>query len=239
MPEAATSTETTTGAAPAAPAAGTQGEGAPAAKGGGPETTLGAPPADGAGEELSLGAPTGDEDKAAAGGEVPKGNEAPAELELKLKAPEGFDAGELDAFKAWAKESGLSSAQAQAAFDREVKRFEGLADEVAEGSQAQIEEWGAALKADKELGGARLKENFALAQRGLEKVGSPELKAFLFESGLGSHPEVVRAFYRVGKLTAEDSSAGASGGAGPGPDAPLTDQQLAKQLYPEMYAPKE
>jgi hypothetical protein len=38
----------------------------------------------------------------------------------------------------------------------------------------------------------------------MDLVASPALKAILKESGLENHPEFFRAFYRMGKLVAED-----------------------------------
>jgi len=43
-----------------------------------------------------------------------------------------------------------------------------------------------------------------------KKFGTPELADLLTTYGLGSHPEVVRAFLKIGKLTLEDDPGSAS-----------------------------
>ena len=61
----------------------------------------------------------------------------------------------------------------------------------------------AACKVDPEFGGAKFAENVAVSKRAYndQRLVTPELQALLKDSGLNSHPEVVRLFYRIGKLT--------------------------------------
>lgn len=47
--------------------------------------------------------------------------------------------------------------------------------------------------------------NLKVAQRGLSKLFDAEGKKLLDETGLGSHPAFVKAFYQVGKLIKEDA----------------------------------
>ncbi|KPM64026.1 peptidase [Pseudomonas putida] len=67
----------------------------------------------------------------------------------------------------------------------------------------QVGEWETALRSDADFGGANFEANVAVAQQFLTDFGSPELSAFLAESGLGSHPEVVRMFHKAGKELGE------------------------------------
>ncbi|MNN57775.1 hypothetical protein D3C81_1727790 [compost metagenome] len=67
----------------------------------------------------------------------------------------------------------------------------------------QVGEWETALRNDSEFGGANFEANVAIAQQALADFGTPELTAMLKESGLGSHPEVVRFFHKVGQQLAE------------------------------------
>lgn len=60
--------------------------------------------------------------------------------------------------------------------------------------QAQVrKEWGKDYDA-----------NLATAQKGMARIMSPAAKALLDETGLGNHPEFVKAFYAVGKMVSED-----------------------------------
>lgn len=65
-------------------------------------------------------------------------------------------------------------------------------------------EWRKELAADKELGGAKLDENLSVAKKALDAFGSPALKELLEASGLGDHPEIIRAFHKAGSLISED-----------------------------------
>lgn len=53
--------------------------------------------------------------------------------------------------------------------------------------------------------GAQYDVNMATAQKGMARVFSAEAKALLDETGLGNHPEFVKAFYAVGKMVSEDT----------------------------------
>jgi hypothetical protein len=70
----------------------------------------------------------------------------------------------------------------------------------------QRESWGAALKADKEIGGTSYDTNIKVAQRAIARFASPALKSVLEQTGLGNHPEFVRCFLKVGHMVSEDST---------------------------------
>lgn len=157
----------------------------------------------------------------------------PAELELKL--PDGFKADDaaLGAFKAHAKEFGLKSEQAQKLFDLYAGSQKAAeAARVAEQEQQQ-KTWVEAIKADQDIGGARLDASVQSARKAMQRFGSPELKTFLEESGLGNHPELVRAFAKAGRLLAEDSVAGSSNNGAATPAN--SEEALHRQLYPSMF----
>lgn len=70
--------------------------------------------------------------------------------------------------------------------------------------------WVKEIKTDPEFGGAKFKENMALARRGLAAMqpsdgGKSKLNEFLADSGIDKHPEIIKAFARVGRLVKEDS----------------------------------
>ena len=84
--------------------------------------------------------------------------------------------------------------------------------------------WAEASKADTEFGGAKLEENMAVAKKAIETFGTPELRQMLNKTGLGNHPEVIRAFYRAGKAISDDKII--TGNAAPQRDD-------AKRFYPQ------
>lgn len=152
------------------------------------------------------------------------GASAPAPADYELTLPEGFSADDetTAAFKALAAENGFSRETAQKLVDLQT----GL---MARHGQRQTEitsQWARESRADKEFGGAAFDRSVGEARAALKAFASPELRAFLNDSGLGNHPELIRAFVRVGRAMAEDGRVAA--GRAPGRDP------LAK-LYPTMF----
>jgi hypothetical protein len=98
-------------------------------------------------------------------------------------------------------ELGLTKEQAQKFVDLQAKQVQSQV----EAHTKQVNEWTEAVKNDKELGGEDFDKNIGIAKLGIEKVGSPELKELMDNYGIGSHPEMVRAFYKIGKLVQEDN----------------------------------
>lgn len=144
----------------------------------------------------------------AAEGTKPEGDKAAdkpqgAPEKYEFKPPEGreFDAAVLEQFSEVARELNLPQEAAQKVIDK-------IAPALAEKQARLVEEvragWVEGAKADKEFGGEKLAENLAVAKKALEAFGSPELKTLLNETGLGNHPELIRAFYRAGKQISED-----------------------------------
>jgi len=136
---------------------------------------------------------------------------AQAEVEYKFDAPEGVELNQEDLakFTDIAKELKLPADAAKKIVDlaaaREVAR--------AEAFSKQVEAWGNAVKADKELG---VPENLALAKKTIDTFGTPELRDLLNTTGMGNHPEVVRMALAVGRAISEDKIvAGRNGGETP------------------------
>jgi hypothetical protein len=138
-------------------------------------------------------------------------------------APEGkeYDAAVLEPFKAAAKEANLTQDAAQKLLDTMAPA---LAERQAEQVKAVQDGWLEASRSDKEFGGDKLQENLAVAKKGLDAYASPELKTLLNETGLGSHPEVIRFMFKVGQSTKEDSFV--AGGT------PKGAADITKSLYP-------
>lgn len=159
-------------------------------------------------------------------GDKGKPQGAPDKYEFKATEGEAFDAEVIKAYSEVAKELNLTQDAAQKVLDK-------VAPVISRQQQAGIEAvrkgWRESTAADKEFGGDRLEANLAIAKKAIDKFGTPELRALLDNTDLGSHPEVVRLMYRVGKAISEDSKvvAGGSGGARGAQDH----EQWAKDYY--------
>lgn len=176
----------------------------------------------------SQAASTDGADSAVKEGEQQKdaGEEAKAPETYDLKAPEGIELepAALEEFTAIAKELKLSGENAQKLADIAVK----MQQRQAEKHVATVKEWADQSKTDKEFGGDAFGENVAVARKAIETFGSPELKSLLDATGMGNHPEVIRAFFKAGKAISEGKFV-ASGARTATPA-----QSTAKALYPDM-----
>ena len=157
----------------------------------------------------------------------PAGEGAPEEY-AEFTMPEGLtiDADLLGQAAPLFKKMGLSQEDAQALVDLQASGVQKYAQEQSDAATAQISTWEADAKADKEIGGEAFDENIGTAKLALEKVGTPELTKFLTDSGAGSHPEVIRAFVKMGKLLKEDDPGGSSAEGGSAP------QDRVARMYP-------
>lgn len=188
-------------------------------------TAVTSTPANDAGEPKSDGqAVTPASDASATPPADPKPTEATAPEDYTFTMPEGveLDSTAADEFKAIAKELKLDQASAQKVADIGAK----MAQRQAESHVKLVETWVEQVKVDKEIGGDKLQENLAVAKKALETFGTPELRDVLNASGLGNHPEVIRAFYKAGKAISEDRFVQGA------PAAAVTDP--AKRLFPSM-----
>lgn len=160
----------------------------------------------------------------------------PAEAELALKLPEGFvmDEALMAQFKPLAKGLGLDSPKAQQLVDLFVGAQAAQAKQAADAFDAQQKQWAETVKADPELGGAKLKDSVAMAQKAIQEFGGPTLRKALDELAIGDHPELVRTFARIGKALAEDSISGSSGAA----TGSSNEEARLRLAYPSMF-PKE
>lgn len=157
-----------------------------------------------------------------------------------LKPPEGnkFDEEVLSTFTNVAKELDLSQGAAQKILDAIAPKVaERFVAKQMEAINATVNQWVADTKADKVLGGEKLAENLAVAEKALAAFGTPELRKLLgaFDAktnptgtGLGNHPDVIRAFFNAGKAISEDKFV-------PGGRQPSKGEtNAAKALYPNQ-----
>lgn len=152
---------------------------------------------------------------------APAAPEAYADFAL----PEGVavNAERMGEFKSLAKELNLTQDAAQKLVDMNARA------EVARATQVQdtLKAWGEAAKADKEIGGDKFAENMAVVAKARDTFASPELKQFLDQTKLGDHPEMLRAFYRIGQRLSEDSFVQGRGGSN-------STASVAQRMYPNM-----
>ena len=115
---------------------------------------------------------------------------------LKLQAPEGFDASS----EAW-KEFTATAAELRLDAKGAERLLQMHQAEQVRVKDASMDAWEAATRTDREIGGERLEGTIADAREVLERNGTPELHELLDDSGLGSHPEVLRLLARVSRTT--------------------------------------
>ncbi|HFP9250564.1 TPA: peptidase [Raoultella ornithinolytica] len=129
---------------------------------------------------------------------------APEKYEFKAGEGVELDSGAMADFEPVARELNLTNEQAQKLVDVYPKILAGVQQRQVEAWQKQTEGWAETVKADKEVGGDKLTSNLSAAQRALDQFGTPELREYLDGTGLGNHPELVKAFIKVGKAMSED-----------------------------------
>ena len=176
---------------------------APAGEAGAPAPAPGAPaPAPAAAEELKFNLP-----------QLPEGVE--------------LDQASLDEFKAVIGDKDLTASQrAQKIVDLAVKREAGRLEQ----HKARVQGWVDEVKADKELGGDKLEQTLAVAEKAVQ-LGPPELEAFLKASGLGNHPAMVKWAYAIGTRLSEDGHVSPGRGGTP-PAKPMEDRLFSKTATP-------
>lgn len=79
-------------------------------------------------------------------------------------------------------------------------------------------DWLKACQADNEYGGQNWEGAQTVIDRGCKQLATPEAVALLQRYSLNTHPEIVRMFYRAGKLVGEDNSTNSGSGNGKKPD---------------------
>ena len=137
-----------------------------------------------------------------------------------------------------ARDLNLSQASAQRVLDLGVKHTERVQEAYANAWQEKVAQWGEQVKSDPVVGGRQYAENQQIAQAAIAKYGDAELTAMFDEYGLGNHPALVRAFYRIGKAGGESGFV-----AGTGNEAPVftgsREQQLAQRMAAEQARSKQ
>lgn len=119
-------------------------------------------------------------------------------------------------------EAGIKPESAQKLVDAFAGAELGRLKQIAEGLKAERVEWDKTVRADKELAGEgtqaerdkALEATAAAGRKAMLKHATPGFRKLLKDTGLESHPEMLRFAARVGKGLAEDKTDGAREGGG-------------------------
>lgn len=138
----------------------------------------------------------------------------PVEYELKLPENSVLDESALEKIAAYARANGLSNEAAQAQVEllngevasSQAAYLESIKPGGAEWTQ-RVTEWEETARKDPEIGGTPEKFDASVngAKKALRDFADPALTAFLHDSGLGSHPMVIRLLSKIAKATSEGS----------------------------------
>lgn len=155
--------------------------------------------------------------------------------QYQLTAPEGLtlDPVAIELATPVFRDLGLSNDQANKLMPVAGQFAQGLLDrhqrQVLGQVQAERKAWLDSARNDPEIGGPHWSTTIGTAAKALDALGFGKGSAFrtlLDESGLGNHPEMIRAFQRVGKAIGEDGFERSSG-------IHHSKRDRAETLYPE------
>lgn len=130
--------------------------------------------------------------------------EVPESYELEIK--EGYKVSESDIadVKALAVEAKLTKDQAQKFLDSKSQAIDKYMEKQQSDYVELTKKWIDEVRSDKEMGGTNLADTKLYFSRAMDTISSPALKKILDDTGYGNHPELVRAFARLGKRISPD-----------------------------------
>jgi hypothetical protein len=172
-------------------------------------------------------------------GSAANANEPPADIEVKF--PEGYEASPelVSTIKEVAKAKQLTAEEAGKLATSIAASHEKFIQSIMEKDKQTKQGWIEEIKSDKDFGGAKLKESFETASKAMKRYGSAGLNKFFSETGLGSHPELVKFVIRVGRDIKEDTIATRTASQS-SPASPEEKQvRVHEELYPSMFEKKE
>ena len=127
----------------------------------------------------------------------------------EVKPPENFEAPpeQVDGYKKWALEQGLSVSQAQAALDFHLSDLQTLKDSLLESSKPtftqQVKEWETQTYALPEFQGEGKAHSTAIIGRMIDEFGTPDLRKAMDATGAGSHPAFVQFVLNMANVLTE------------------------------------
>ena len=166
---------------------------------------------------------------------LPQEGESWDEIYSKLGKPDradDYDFGEddegvMDDFKNFAHQNNLTQNQA----DNLLDLFSEIQQDEAQNEQKAMDD----LKVETTMGlqkewGKNYDGNLDYARRAYAQFGTPELTEIMDGSGFGNHPEVIKAFSKVGQLLGEEALAVGTG-LGRNQMSPQSAQEEIQALY--------
>ena len=148
---------------------------------------------------------------------------------------DGYDLGEddegvLDDFKQFSHDIGLTQHQAE----NILGAYNDIQEQEAENFQQSIKdlEVHSTIELQKEWG-KNFEGNMDYAKRAYSQFATPGLSEVLDETGLGNHPEMIRAFSKIGQLLGEESLAVGTG-LGQSQMSPQAAQEEIQALYSDQ-----
>jgi len=149
--------------------------------------------------------------------------DAPEAYELDYGMQDEIDPHVDRQFRQFAHENGVSGEMAQKLVDfhnsLEAARYED--------HQTQTGEWERQTRSLPGWHGANYRKNMGVANKAVQTFASPALAKMIRDSGYSCHPEVVKAFYNVGRRLAEDSYVEGRGAA-------PREKTIGEILYPNQ-----
>lgn len=134
----------------------------------------------------------------------------PSSQAAELKLPEGIEVDKQFLEKAQAawKEVGMPVEHQQKTLDMYVEYISAQTKAFEEMQAKQRADWREQIKADPELGGAKLEATLATVAKARDKFFGEDAVKLMELTGLGDHPAFVRALYQIGARVSEDTIAG-------------------------------
>lgn len=150
-------------------------------------------------------------------------------------APEGakVDDGRLAEFQAAAKDAGLTQEQFQKLASYGFEHIGKAANAPHEAWTALQQQWTNEVKADPEIGGAKLEQSLGAAKLAIDAFGGNALRQALDATGAGNNPAIVRAFVEMGRRM-QDGSAHVAGKPAGAASRDGSFEGIASRIYPNM-----
>jgi hypothetical protein len=155
-------------------------------------------------------------DKKSADGKSDEDKDGASVEYTDFSLPEGMtmDKEALAEFIPMAQEHKLSQADAQKFIDLQSKAVGKFVKSQTDAWADQVAKWTTVAENDAEYGKKDYDKSVMIARSAMRQIGGSKLSAALEETGMGNHPEIIRAFYRMGVAIGEDDLN--FGGSNPG-----------------------
>lgn len=124
----------------------------------------------------------------------------PAEYKIEIEGVE-LDQEMLDEILPLFKDAGVSNEAA----NKLAKYYADKQNKEVEKFHQLTQSWAEQAKKDKDIGGDKFEKTVSNARLAIDKLGTPALRAALNEYGMGNHPEIIRAFAKMGEMMGDDT----------------------------------